>query len=116
MRSIEIQRLIENFNEDKGAENDNFDSNTVGQKTLMLRTKLGITTNFNLLLSLYIFGLKTVHPRSEDILKELDNRNRLSLRSKPVVDRAKLYGLYRTDNYRTLFDGSTKEVFKYLQS
>jgi crotonobetainyl-CoA:carnitine CoA-transferase CaiB-like acyl-CoA transferase len=69
-----------------------------------------------MLLCLYLFGLKTVHPESKNILKELDNRTKLSQRPSTEYDRSKLYGLYRTDDGRIMFEGSTRAAHKYIQS
>lgn len=64
MRAIEIQHLIENFNKTQNEAEAKFDPNEVGQKTILLQTKMEVTSNFNLLFILYLFGLKTVHPES----------------------------------------------------
>ena len=73
MRAIEIQSLIEDFNQEQNnGEETKYDPNAIGQKTLMVRTKMEVTSNFMLLLCLYVFGLKTVHLNSSKILKDLE--------------------------------------------
>jgi hypothetical protein len=114
MRAIEIQQLIENFNKTQNEAETKFDPNEIGQKTILLQTKMEVTSNFNLLFTLYLFGLKTVHPESKRILKELDNRSKIDQNLPEEFIKPKLFGLFKTDNGKILYEGSTREAHKAL--
>ena len=42
-----------------------------GNKTLFVRSKMSVDTNHRLLLFLYIFGVRTIHENSAQILTQL---------------------------------------------
>ena len=42
-----------------------------GNKTLFVRSKMSVETNHRLLLFLYIFGVRTIHENSAQILTQL---------------------------------------------
>lgn len=109
MRAIEIQNLMQNFNETNlnGVEKL-YDPNSIGEKTLMIRSKMEVTTNCMLLLCLYVFGLKTVHSNSKTVLIDLHNLMKSCSKDVGHYDRAKLFGLYKSYENRILFEGSTR--------
>lgn len=97
MRAIEIQNLMENFNETNinGVEKM-YDSNSIGEKTVLIRSKMEVTTNCMLLLCLYVFGLKTVHLNSKTVLDDLNNLMKSYPKDVRQYDRSKLLGLYHS--------------------
>jgi len=117
MRAIEIQNLMENFNETNinGVEKV-YDPNSIGEKTLLIRSKMEVTSNCNLLMCLYVFGLKTVHLNSKTVLSDLHNLMKSCPKDVEQYDRAKLFGLYKSYDNRILFEGSTRQNLKYIQS
>lgn len=95
--------MIDDFREGETLKEDKYDPKTIGQKTLMLRTRMEVTTNFNLLMFLYLFGLKTVHPDSKEILKELYNRTKLPSSESTDYVNPKLIGYHRTQKDKVMY-------------
>ena len=109
--------MMDNFNEAKlNGEEKKYDPNSIGEKTLLIRTQMEVTSNSMLLICLHIFGLKTVHLNSDSVMKEMDSLMRLSKKDIQPYDRSNLYSLYKTGENRVLFEGSSRKDFKYLQS
>ena len=108
---------MENFNENNinGAEKM-YDPNSIGEKTVLIRSKMEVTTNCMLLLCLYVFGLKTVHLNSKTVLDDLNNLMKSYPKDVGQYDRVKLFGLYKSYEDRILFEGSTRQSLKYVQS
>lgn len=67
-----------------------------GNKTLFVRTKMTVETNHRMMLFLYIFGVRTIHHRSSEILRQLQVDVGLTSQSVDDWCTSKLYGLYRT--------------------
>ena len=68
-RQVELQNLEESLR----AKHLTKDINLIktGNKTLFVRSKMSVETNHRLLLFLYIFGVRTIHENSAQILTQL---------------------------------------------
>ena len=74
-----------------------------GNKTLFVRSKMKVTTNHRLLLILYIFGLRTIHDDSKEILEKLQDEVGLNSVAPEEYCNSKLFGLYRSRDDAIIF-------------
>ena len=68
-RQVELQNLEESLRAKHLAKDINLIK--TGNKTLFVRSKMSVVSNHRLLLFLYIFGARTIHGNSSDILTQL---------------------------------------------
>ena len=74
-----------------------------GNKTLFVRTMMQVTTNHRLLLMLYIFGLRTVHEDSKEIIDKLQEEVGMHSAAPEEYCNSKLFGLYRSRDDAIIF-------------
>ena len=64
---------------------------------------MNVTTNHRLLLILYIFGLRTIHEDSQEIIQKLQEEVGLNSAAPEEYCNSKLFGLYRSRDDAVIF-------------
>ena len=87
-----------------------------GNKTLFVRTRMTVQTNHRLLLFLYIFGARTIHKNSTEILNQLQIEVGLHGQAAEEYGNSKLYGLYRSRDDQVIFKDDDYDKRSYQAS
>lgn len=110
-RQVELQNLEESLRAKHLAKDINLIK--TGNKTLFVRSKMSVVTNHRLLLFLYIFGARTIHSNSSEILNQLQIDLGVNSTATEEYGNSKLYGLYRSRDDQVIFKDDEHDTRAY---
>ena len=87
-----------------------------GNKTMFVRSKMQVNTNHRMLLFLYIFGVRTIHKNSAEILAQLQIEVGMNGIADEDYGNSKLYGLYRSRDDQVIFGDDEHDTRAYQAS